>query len=100
MWPFHRKKTIEDKIGEKIRSEAPEFSRLFDNLSSRDEALALYKELSIQLHPDRFVGADKMIIEQAESLFKELQRCRTDVQALRIIKKKSVALFSVSNSVL
>ena len=93
MWQFFKKKTIEEKIGEKIKSEAPDFSRLFGNLSSRDEADALYKELSALLHPDRFVGADKKTIELAENLFKELQNCRTDIRLLRIVKEKASHLY-------
>lgn len=89
MWPFSRKKTVEEKVGEMIKAEAPDFSRLFGNLSARDDAAELYKELSILLHPDRFVGAREEIIEQAESLFKELQNCRTDISELRILKGKA-----------
>lgn len=92
MWQFFKKKTIEEKVGEKIKSEAPDFSRLFGNLSSRDEADELYKELSALLHPDRFVGADEKTIEQAENLFKELQDCRTDILLLRSIKEKANVL--------
>lgn len=93
MWPFSKKKTTAERVGDIIKSDAPDFTRLFGNLSNRDEAAALYKELSVMLHPDRFINADEEIIAQAETLFKELQNSRTDIDKLRNIKNKAI-LFS------
>ncbi len=95
MWPFSRKKTVEEKVGEMIKAEAPDFAHLFGNLSNRDKAAVLYKELSALLHPDRFIGSDEKTVEQAEALFKELSNCRTDFIKLQILKDK--ALLFISN---
>lgn len=94
MWPFSRKKTVEEKVGEMIKSEAPDFAHLFGNLSNRDKAAVLYKELSVLLHPDRFIGSDEKTVEQAEALFKELSNCRTDINKLLTLKDKSEQFIS------
>ena len=92
MWPFSKKKTLEEKVGDLIRSEAPDFSRLFNNISNISEAEVLYKNLSATLHPDRFVGFDEEIRIKAELLFKELQGAKTDIERLRQLKDKADTL--------
>ena len=92
MWPFSKKKTLEEKVGDLIRSEAPDFSRLFNNISNNREAEVLYKNLSATLHPDRFVGFDEEIRIKAELLFKELQGAKTDIERLRQLKDKADTL--------
>lgn len=94
MWPFSKKKTTAEKVGDIIKSDAPDFAHLFGNLSNRDEAVVLYKELSGMLHPDRFINAEEEIMAQAEALFKELQSSRTDIEKLRNIKNKAILFLS------
>lgn len=81
-------------MGEMIKSEAPDFAHLFGNLSKRDKAAVLYKELSVLLHPDRFIGSDEKTVEQAEALFKELSNCRTDINKLLTLKDKAEQFIS------
>lgn len=89
MWPFSKKKTLEEKVGDLIRTEAPDFSRLFNNIANLSEAEVIYKNLSATLHPDRFVGFDDEMRIKAESLFKELQGAKTDIDHLHQLKEKA-----------
>ena len=89
MWPFKRNKGIEEKVADLIKSKDPDFSNLFNSISNRDEALAIYKELSRLLHPDRFIDTNQAISGKAAELFKELQACKTDLVKLHELKEKA-----------
>lgn len=72
-----------------IKSNDPDFSNLFNNISHRDEALAIYKELSRILHPDRFIGSAQEVSDNATELFKELQFCKMNLAKLQALKEKA-----------
>ncbi len=95
---FSRKKTENERVADRIKTEKIDFSGLFCNLASRDEAAFLFKELAVLLHPDRYAGEDKIIIESAELLFKELQSCRMDINKLNNLKKKASLFLSKRKS--
>ena len=87
-----RNKSISEKAADLIKTEKPDFANLFENISHREDAINMYKELSSLLHPDRFVGKDELLSKRAMELFKETQNAKTDLERLLHIKEEAINL--------
>lgn len=66
-----------------------------DNLmNSINGSKDLYKELSRNCHPDRFIGSDKQKL--AEEIFQEISKHRRDFQKLTVLKEKAVTELNIN----
>lgn len=83
---FAKRKEIERLKG-KVLNEEMDLDALFMKIKSVNEANALFKELCIKTHPDRYVGNHQKH-QRAECLFKEVQSNKLNYRALLEIEKK------------
>lgn len=88
MWFFTKKrgkKGLSDNLISEIKSEKYDLNDLFSNINKRSEINALYKELCVMCHPDKYEkDPEKLII--AKNLFNQLQENRNNFNKLIALK--------------
>ena len=86
MWFFKKKKkTEQDILIERIKSEQLDMQGLFSNINKRGEVEALFKELTKLSHPDKF-EKDPKKKEIAQKLFTQIQNNRNNYTQLMELK--------------
>lgn len=85
MWFFKKKKTEQDILIKRIKSEKIDMQGLFSNINKRGEMEALYKELCKLSHPDKFENSSEKK-EVAKEIFARIQNSRNDYSKLLELK--------------